>query len=149
MTTHVAFKMGFVVSALALGISGMKPAHALDSTNPQPAANAPQQEQVDREKASLKDKAQESIDAADANIDAFHRMATSADGAMQKQYKDIADDFSVLRGDLNDDLSKIDQASINDWSRVKPAVDGDISAANAALQRATAISHVQAPASKP
>jgi hypothetical protein len=150
MATPFAFKIGFVVSGFVLGISGVKPAHAaVDSTDPQPAADAPQQEQFDREKVTLKDKTQESIDSADANIDALHRMAKSADEQKQKQYKDIADDFSMLRGHLKDDLSKIDKASIHDWGGVKPAVERDVSAVNAALQRATSLTHVQAPASQP
>lgn len=150
MTTHVAFKIGFVVSGFVLGICGMKPAQATEvSTNPQPAADAPQQEQFDREKVTLKDKTQESIDASDANIDALRRLAKSANDATQEQYKDVADDLSMLRGHLKDDLSKIDKASIHDWSGVKPVVDGDVSAVNAVLQRAAPITHVQAPTSKP
>lgn len=76
-------------------------------------------------------------------------MAKSADGQTQKQYKIVADDFSVLRGYLKDDLSKIDQASINDWRGVKPVVEQDVSATNAALQHATSITQVQAPVSNP
>lgn len=146
--TYGPIGAGVLASALVLGVCGYAQA-TVDSTSPQPAADAAQQQQFDREKVTLKDKTQESIDSANANIDTLHRMAKSADEQTQKQYKDIADDLSMLRGHLKDDLSKIDKASINDWSGVKPVVERDVAAVNATLQRATAITHVQAPPSKP
>lgn len=106
---------------------------------------AAQQEKFDREKVTLKDRVQEQIDAADANIDALKRMSQNDKGQTKKRDDDMQKKLSTLRDHSQANLDKIDKATVNDWSGVKPVVERDINAMNTELKQVAVVTKIQPP----
>jgi TolA-binding protein len=103
-------------------------------------------QQLDIEKATLKDQVNEQINAVDANIDVLKKMSDNAkDPTKKKKHEDMQKQLSDARSRLEGDLEKIDTAKLDDWNSVRPAVRHHIAATNNQLQRATAITKVPVP----
>jgi DNA anti-recombination protein RmuC len=100
------------------------------------------QEQFDREKTTLKDRAQESITSANANIDALKKMSDMDKGTAKKRDDDMQKKLSDQRDHLTADIDKMDQASIADWSGMRPIIQRDLTAMDTQLKAATKITHV-------
>jgi hypothetical protein len=103
------------------------------------------QETMDREKVTLKDRAKEQLDSADANIDQLRKLSSNATGPTKKQHDDMARKLTDSRDRLKKDLDKLDSATVNDWHSVRPSVEHDVSALNTQLQRASAVTNVPLP----
>jgi hypothetical protein len=103
------------------------------------------QERVDREKVTLKDRVQEQVTVADANIDALKKMKDSDKGTAKKRDEDMEKKISDLKDRLHKDLDKIDKATVNDWSGVHPAVRHDLDAMEAELRAVEKVTKVPAP----
>ena len=134
-----------LATLLVVGTCGIASAQA---SQPSTSADkqAAQQEKFDREKVTLKDRVQEQIDAANANTDALKRMSQNDKDQTKKRDDDMQKKLSMLRDHLQADLDKIDKATMNDWSGVKPVVERDINAMNTELQRVAAVTKIQPPA---
>jgi hypothetical protein len=103
------------------------------------------QERLDREKVTLKDRVQEQVSVADANIDALKKMKDSDKGTAKKRDEDMEKKISGLKGHLQKDLDKIDKATPSEWSGVHPAVQHDLNAMEAELKTAEKLTKVPAP----
>lgn len=148
-----------LASLLVLGTAGIAAAQSADPNTP-PSQNQPsadqnrqprsdkeqKQEQFDREKVTLKDRVQENINAADQQIDALKNMSKSDKGNDKKRDDDYQKQLSTLQDHLKKDLDKIDKASINDWTGVKPVVDRDLAAMDKHLHTVAVVTHVTVPA---
>jgi hypothetical protein len=148
---------GALSALLALGVSSAASAQTAQPQDPSNTAQDPQgqdpqgnkkqagQDQLDREKAALKDRVQEQINGADANIDALKKMSKSDKGQTRKRDDDLQKQVSDMRDRLKKDMIKIDKASMNDWPAVRPVVERDVTAMNTQLQRVAAITKVPLP----
>lgn len=140
-----------LASLLVLGTAGIAAAQNAPSNAP-PSQNAPttekeqKQAQFDREKVTLKDQVQDSINASDQQIDALKNMSKTDKGNEKKRDDDYQKQLSMLKGHLSKDLDKIDKASINDWTGVRPVVDRDLAAMDSHLRTVASVTHVQVPA---
>jgi TolA-binding protein len=134
--------------SLGLGTAGIASAQSAtthpQNTPTQSTSKHKSQEEIDREKVTLKDKAQEQIDAANANIDELQKMG-DAKGQTKKQHDDMAKRLSDTRDRLKGDLPKIDDATMNDWTTVRTQVERDVTALNTQLQRASSVTNVPVP----
>jgi hypothetical protein len=131
--------------SVALTMAAPGAAWAQTAQSGSPPSKAQMQEELDREKVTLKDEAQSQIDAATANIDALRRMDNSNSGAGKKRHDDMKKQLSDSRSRLKDDLTKIDQADLSDWVTVRPVIQQDLTALNAQLQQASPITNVPVP----
>lgn len=107
-----------------------------------PTGNLTPQEHLDRDKVTLKDQVQDQINTADANIDALKKLSDTDKGATKKNDETLQKHISDLRDHLKDDLSKIDNASMQTWPNVKATVLSDYNALDAQLKVASNITHV-------
>lgn len=141
-----------LASLLVLGAAGIAAAQTTQPNTPpsqeqQPKSDKEQkQEQFDREKVTLKDRVQENINAADQQIDALKNMSKSDKGNDKKRDDDYQKQLSMLKDHLKKDLDKIDKASVNDWTGVKPVIDRDLAAMDTHLRMVASVTHVQVPA---
>ncbi len=103
------------------------------------------QEKLDREKATFKDRVEEQITVANANIDALKKMSDNDKGAAKKRDDDMEKKISDLRDHLQQDLDKIDKSSVNDWSAVHPIVQRDLNSMESELKVAQNVTKVPAP----
>jgi hypothetical protein len=106
------------------------------------SSQAPTQEQFDREKATLKDRTQESIASANESIDVLKRMSDSDKGTAKKRDDDLARSLSDQRDHLAGDLDKMAKATPPDWPSVRPVVMHDLAAMKSELKRASTVTHV-------
>lgn len=139
-----------LASLLVLGTAGIAAAQSAQPNAPteQPKTDKEtKQEQFDREKVTLKDRVQENINAADQQIDALKNMSKSAKGNDKKRDDDYQKQLSMLKDHLKKDLDKIDKASVNDWTGVKPVIDRDLAAMDTHLRTVASVTHVQVPPS--
>lgn len=138
-----------LASLLVLGTAGIAAAQSAQQNAPteQPKTDKEtKQEQFDREKVTLKDRVQEDINAADQQIDALKNLSKDAKGNDKKRDDDYKKQLSMLQDHLKKDLDKIDKASMNDWTGVKPVVDRDLAAMDTHLRTVASVTHVQVPA---
>jgi hypothetical protein len=127
---------GVLGALLVLGACGA--ASAQTYTTP----NQVTQEQVDRDKVTLKNRIQGQISTADANIDALKHMSDTDKGATKQRDEDLQKRLSDMRDHARDNLTKIDKASVNEWPQVKSSVKSDYKALGDQLDTATSITHV-------
>ena len=137
-----------LASLLVLGTAGVAAAQSAPDPTPnqQQANKEDKQAQFDREKVTVKDRVQDNINAADQQIDALKNMSKSDKGNLKKRDDDNQKQLSMLKDHLTKDLDKIDKASMNDWSGVKPVIDRDLAAMDSQLNKVAVITHVQVPA---
>jgi hypothetical protein len=141
--------------ALALALTGVSVAQTTqppDSTMPgtttKPSgkdATQAQREEMDREKAALKDRVQQTMAATDANVDALKKMDQGATAADKKRNMDVQQRLSDLRTKLQTDADKIDGATPQDWNGIKTAVRGGLRDMQSELRVSQNITHVQVP----
>jgi hypothetical protein len=133
-------------ATLAVGAAGMASAQ---STETAPKSDtAPKQlaqEKFDKEKVVLKDRIQDGIGSAEANIDALKRLEDTDKGAIKDRDKDMGKKLSDLRDTLKKDLDKIDKATPADWTTVHTSVMKDLGSMDQQLKVATNITHVAPP----
>lgn len=114
--------------------------------NPQPKSEKEvKQEQLQREKVAFKDRVHEEITAADQQIGALYNMTKTDTGADKKRDEDYQKQLWALKDHLETDLDRIDKASIDDWTDVKPGVDRDLVAMDTHLRMVALVTHVQVP----
>jgi hypothetical protein len=106
---------------------------------------APTREQFDREKVTLRDRAQESITSATANIDALKKMSDTEKGTAKKRDDDLQKKLSDQRDHLTADIDKIEGASIDDWVGMRSVIQRDLATMDAQLKTATHLTHVPIP----
>jgi hypothetical protein len=114
-------------------------------TNKQGATKEAAQEKLDREKATLKDRVEEQITVANANIDALKKMGDNDKGTAKKRDEDMEKKISDMRDHLQQNLDKIDKATVTDWSTLHPIVQKDLNAMQAELKVAQNVTKVPAP----
>ncbi|MCL2450136.1 MAG: hypothetical protein FWD17_14410 [Polyangiaceae bacterium] len=144
-------------AALALGTAGSAWAQTTP-TEPAPATHKDSggatkseskkemdQESLDRKKVTLKDKAQEQIDAANANIDQLRKLSSNATGPTKTQHEDMSKQLSDARDKLKKDMNKVDTATLADWNTVRPQVKQDLTALHAKLKHASSVTNVPVP----
>jgi TolA-binding protein len=138
--------------ALSLGAPGVAvaddaPTHA-DTTTQTPQKQSGtkhiSQEELDREKVTLKDRAQEQIDAANSNIDELRKM-NETKPEVKKKHDDMEKRLSDTRDRLKQDLPKVDDASPSTWGNVRSLIERDLTAMNTQLQRASTVTNVPLP----
>lgn len=110
-----------------------------------PTTKEAAQERFDREKVTMKDRVQEQITVADANIDALKKMSDKDKGSAKKRDDDMEKKISDLKDHLQKDLDKIDKASVNDWSGVHPVIQRDLNAMESELRTAENVTKIPAP----
>jgi hypothetical protein len=110
-----------------------------------PSTKESAQERFDREKVTLKDRVEEQVTLADANIDALKKMKDSDKGAAQKRDEEMEKKISDLKDHLQKDVDKIDKATPSDWAGVHPVVQRDLTAMEAELKTAEKLTKVPAP----
>jgi hypothetical protein len=110
-----------------------------------PSTKEAAQERFDREKVTLKDRVEEQITVADANIDALKKMSDKDKGPAKKRDDDTEKKISDLKDHLQKDLDKIDKASVNDWAGVHPVVQRDLTAMESELRTAENLTKIPAP----
>ena len=98
-------------------------------------------EHFDREKVTLKDRVQEAITTAGANIDALKKMEATDKDAALKRDKDMGKSLSDLRDGLKNDLDKIDKATPTDWASVRPVVEADLKKMETEIKTAANVTH--------
>jgi hypothetical protein len=103
------------------------------------------QEKLDKEKGALKDRIQQQVTAADANIDALKKMGDNEKGPAKKRDEDMEKKLSDLRGKLQDDLDKIDKASTSDWKTARKDIEHDVQAMTTSLHNAETVTKVPVP----
>ncbi len=112
---------------------------------PGPSSKEAAQERFDREKVTIKDRVEEQITAADANIDALKKMSDNDKGTAKKRDDDMEKKISDLKDHLQKDLDKIDKATVNDWSGVHPVIQRDLTAMETELRTAENVTKIPAP----
>lgn len=130
-------------SLLIAGATGRAWAQSAPPTDPN--AQEAKQQRLDRDKVTLRDRVQESISSADANIDALKNRADSDKGATWQHDKNVQKKLSDLRGHLKRDLSKIDEASVESWDAVHAYVSRDLGAMEGALKEASVVTNIEPP----
>jgi hypothetical protein len=145
--------------ALLLGMSGTALAQSTSDTSKDPpaqpdtskkgttsaqgSATPAAQEKMDKEKAALKDRVQQEITAADANIDALKKMSDNDKGSAKKRDEDMEKKLSDLRSTLQDDMGKIDKAqSASDWNATRPVIEHDLQTMTTSLRTAQTVTKV-------
>jgi hypothetical protein len=138
--------------ALSIGTPGIAlaqdapAAHSETSQAPQKqgATKHISQEELDREKVTLKDRAQEQIDAANSNIDQLRKMSDTKQQT-KKQHDDMEKRLSDTRDRLKQDLPKVDDANPSSWGNIRALIERDITAMNTQLQKASTVTNVPVP----
>jgi uncharacterized membrane protein YdfJ with MMPL/SSD domain len=127
---------------LVMGVCSVAAAQTTEHPQAPGTTSEPKQAQFDREKVTLKDQVQDAINTSTAQIDALKKRESTDKDAAQKVDKDMGKKLSDLRGDLKNDLDKIDKAAPNDWATVRTTVESDLKLMDAGIKTAANVTHV-------
>jgi hypothetical protein len=107
------------------------------STNPQGTTDATNKkhQQFEHERTMLKDKVSKAVSQADDGIRTLQQRESNDTGATKKRDETEVKKLSDLKDKLNDDLAKIDRATVGDWSKVRSEVQRNLSTFSAEQKR--------------
>ena len=128
---------------LALAQSAAPSATSHETTHPSGTSHETKQEQFDRDKVTTKDRIQQNIMAADANIDALRRMSETDKGANKTRDEEMQKKLSDRRSQLQEDLRKIDDVKMADWPALRATVASHLTSMESNLKTATYVTHVR------
>jgi hypothetical protein len=129
-------------AALVLGLSATGVASAQMGQSPYPT---PGMDEFHSAQATLMDKAQKSVDSANANISALNNMAQGQSGAPRKQTEDLASSLTKQRDKVQTDIGKMGKASVSDWAGMQESVTKDLGTLNDQLKNAASLTHLPVP----
>ena len=116
-------------------------AHSPSAPNP---PSSPQ-EAFERDRAAMKAQLRKAMDKADDEIRALEKLEASdpddkkkRDQAEQKRLKD-------LESRLSDDMTKLEKATVDDWTKARPAIQYNLDAMKAESARAEGMLGTSAP----
>jgi hypothetical protein len=131
-------------AALSLGLCASGVASAQSFGQP-PPYQLPGTQQYQQARDALMGQAQNSVDSANANIDALNNKASTQSGAAQKQTEDVAKSLTDKRDSVKNDMTEMSNSSAGDWAGLQQKMTQDLSSLNGALKDAASITHLSVP----
>lgn len=132
------------ILALSVCATGSVFAQSREQASP-PVTASEAQDRFHHEKDTLADQASRSVDSTETNIHALRRMARTESGDVKNEHEDMASRLSTLKDRVTADTHEMRNASINEWSDLRPIVEHNLAALNAQLRNAVRVTRLPLP----
>ncbi len=108
---------------------------AEDPANAGAHAGTTAQDLFERDRAAVKDNLQKALDKADGDIREMDKAAFTATGEQRKRNEAAAKKLRELKDRLDDDMTKLEKATVDDWMKTRVAIQHDLAAMQAESRR--------------